>query len=76
MAGAKAIRVNRVGEGPIGASQLKLPDDPRRARVGRWLRRTSLDETPQFVNVLRDEISMIGLRPDEVVRPTNSVRRC
>jgi len=46
--------------GPVWARE----DDPRRTRIGAWMRRWNIDETPQFINVFRGEMSLVGPRPE------------
>jgi undecaprenyl-phosphate galactose phosphotransferase/putative colanic acid biosynthesis UDP-glucose lipid carrier transferase len=50
-------------------------DDPRVTRVGRWLRRTNIDELPQLFNVMRGEMSLVGPRPHAVAHDSEYERK-
>jgi lipopolysaccharide/colanic/teichoic acid biosynthesis glycosyltransferase len=57
------LRTMVEGSDPVGVGTVVTRDDPRVTRAGRFLRRTSLDEVPNLINVLRGEMAIVGPRP-------------
>jgi lipopolysaccharide/colanic/teichoic acid biosynthesis glycosyltransferase len=60
----RSMRVNAPDLKETDGSTYNAAADPRLTHIGAFLRRTSLDELPQFINILKGEMSLIGPRPD------------
>ena len=63
----RSMRLDAEKDGKVGWS---TKDDPRRLRIGTFMRKWNIDETPQFWNVLKGEMSLVGPRPErpELIR--------
>jgi len=60
----RSMKVNAADLRNVDGSTFNAEDDPRLTKIGKLIRKTSLDETPQLLNILKGDMSIIGPRPD------------
>jgi len=70
VANAEELKKKLVSKNEMSGPMFKMKEDPRVTKMGKFIRKTSIDELPQLINVLKGEMSLVGPRPslpDEVV---------
>jgi lipopolysaccharide/colanic/teichoic acid biosynthesis glycosyltransferase len=60
---AEELKEKLAKENEMSGPMFKMKNDPRVTKVGRFIRKTSIDELPQLINVLKGEMSLVGPRP-------------